>query len=190
MRNHVRSSGGHEVSKEGFLYHEGKRKKEQEQIQARAVCDQARTVSRDCAYCGGHGMVTVYHHRYRGSSINQSRETKRLYAATTAAHCRCQLGQWIRDRCPPELAQRIPWVEAILQGRSDWVLDIPERHDFPCNWIDEIPPRDFPDGPECPVCRQSMMGGSGGMPWTCFRGCPKELVDKLQSIIAEREANT
>jgi hypothetical protein len=173
------------MSKEGFQYFEGKRKKEQEQIQARSAMDQAQFASRDCEHCVGYGMVTVYHHRYQGSPLNQSRETKRLYAATTAAHCRCPLGQFIRDRCPPELAQRIPWVEAILQGRSDWVLDIPETYEFPCNWIDAIPPKEFPGGPECPACRNPMMGGSGGMPWTCFRGCSKELVDKLQLLKAE-----
>ncbi len=177
------------MSKEGFQYFEGKRKKEREQIEARETHDRAKFDSRDCEHCGGEGIVSVYHRRYRGSSINRSRETGHLYAATTAAHCRCPLGKFIRDRCPQELAQRIPWVEAILQGRSDWVLDIPKRDEFPCNWIDEIPPRVFLDGPECPVCRNPMMGGSGGIPWKCFRGCPQELVEKVLLAKAEREQN-
>ncbi len=174
------------MSKEGFQHYERLRKKEREQIQAREAHDLARMESRDCKHCAGQGMVTVYHRRYRGSPINRSRETEDLYAATTAAHCLCPLGKFIRDRCPPEVAKRIPWVEAILQGRSDWLLDTPARDEFPCNWIDEIPPRVFPEGPECPVCRHPMMGGSGGMKWKCFRECPEELVEKLLSAKTER----
>jgi hypothetical protein len=52
--------------------------------------------------------------------------------------------------------------------------------------LDDIPARVFPDGPECPICRKPMMGGFGGMPYKCFRGCPQELVEKLQLIKTER----
>ena len=77
--------------------------------------------SRDCPFCEGHGMVTVYHPRFGSDSPDQSQEARR-YPTAIAAHCRCAAGKWIRERVPPEIQARIPRVEDICLGRSRWLL--------------------------------------------------------------------
>lgn len=78
-------------------------------------------LSRDCPFCEGNGMVTVYHPRFAADSIGNAQDGRR-YATTSAAHCRCDAGNWIRERVPPELQARIPRVEDICKGRSRWLL--------------------------------------------------------------------
>ncbi len=84
-------------------------------------------LSRDCPFCGGNGMVTVYHPRFEAESVGQARDGRR-FATTIAAHCRCDAGKWIRERIPHELQARIPRVEDICLGRSLWLL-IPPGHE-------------------------------------------------------------
>ena len=40
--------------------------------------------------------------------------------------------------------------------------------------------REIPEktSPACPHCKQPMVGGHGGIPWTCFRGCESVKQDK------------
>ena len=90
----------------------------------------AELASRDCPFCRGQGLVTVYHPQFVGNPIEAAKDGRR-YSAMTAAHCRCALGVWIRDRLPPEIQARIPRVEDICRGRSSWLLESPlekERH--------------------------------------------------------------
>lgn len=86
-------------------------------------------LSRDCPFCAGNGMVTVYHPRFAADSIGNAQYGRR-YVTTIAAHCRCDLGNWMRERVPPELQARIPRVEDICLARSRWLLipPGPEQH--------------------------------------------------------------
>jgi hypothetical protein len=94
--------------------------------------DQAFQASLDCPYCGGQGMISVYHPAFTGSSVGMTKDG-RQYPAAVAAHCRCELGVWIRGRNPPEIQSRIPWVQDILLGSSRWLLIAPgEREIYPC----------------------------------------------------------
>ena len=79
-------------------------------------------VSRDCPFCEGNGMVTVYHPRFGSDSADWSPDGRR-YPTVIAAHCRCAVGKWIRERVPPEIQARIPRVEDICLGRSQWLLN-------------------------------------------------------------------
>ncbi len=78
-------------------------------------------VSRDCPFCEGNGMVTVYHPTFTDDPVGQAADGRR-YPTAIAAHCRCDAGNWIRERVPPELQARIPRVEDICLGRSRWLL--------------------------------------------------------------------
>jgi hypothetical protein len=78
-------------------------------------------LSRDCPFCAGHGMVSVYHPSLKSSSVGTTSDGRR-FPATISAHCRCTAGCWIRERIPPELRARIPRVEDICLGRSRWLL--------------------------------------------------------------------
>lgn len=78
-------------------------------------------LSRDCPFCEGNGMVPVYHPRFAADSIGTATDGRR-YPTTIAAHCRCDIGNWIRERVPPELQARIPRIEDICLGRSRWLL--------------------------------------------------------------------
>ena len=66
-------------------------------------------------------MVTVYHPRFTADPIGTARDGRR-YVTAIAAHCRCDAGNWFRERIPPELQARIPRVEDICLGRSRWLL--------------------------------------------------------------------
>lgn len=147
----------------------------------------AEQASRDCPYCCGQGIVTVYHPRYSGHPIEVTQDGRR-YTAIAAAHCRCEYGVWIRDHLPPEIQARAPRVDDICRGRSDWLLVSPlEDREYPdgpitaesFDWLRgriksgrmlRMSAVD-PDSPLCPRCGKPMGGGTGGLPWTCFRAC-------------------
>jgi hypothetical protein len=74
-----------------------------------------------CPFCAGSGIITVYHPTFKSGSIGITRDGRR-YATAVAAHCRCDAGNWYRERVPPELQARIPRVEDICLGRSRWLL--------------------------------------------------------------------
>jgi hypothetical protein len=86
----------------------------------------AQAASRDCPFCEGEGMIPVYHPAFTGASVGITKDGQ-PYVASTTAHCRCELGIWIRDRNLPEIQARIPWVEDICRGRSKWLLESPEK---------------------------------------------------------------
>lgn len=121
--------------------------------------DLAAQVSRDCEFCNGTGLVPVYHPTYRGDAINVTQDGRR-YAATTAAHCSCRLGVWMREHVPEDVQRRIPRVEDIVCRFSRWLLEPPEAEPFGRE-----------TGPACPRCAQPMHGGHGGLPWECLRAC-------------------
>jgi hypothetical protein len=87
--------------------------------------DLAAQASRDCPYCGGSGIVAIYHPRYRGHTVEVTLDGRR-YAASGAAHCTCRLGLWTREHVPPDVQARIPRVEDIVMRRSKWLLEPPE----------------------------------------------------------------
>jgi hypothetical protein len=97
-------------------------------------------LSRDCPFCEGNGMVTVYHPRFAADSVGNSQDGRR-YATAIAAHCRCDAGNWIRERVPPELQARIPRVEDICLGRSRWLL-IPPGPEHDLSFPDRPPTRE------------------------------------------------
>ena len=57
--------------------------------------DIARADSRDCQFCNGDGMRTVFAPGYDGDAIVRDSEN-RAYVARTVATCRCSLGHFIR----------------------------------------------------------------------------------------------
>ena len=153
--------------------------------QANADREAAQTASRDCPFCQGQGLVTVYHPAFTGDTVGFTKDG-RPFPATIAAHCRCLLGAWIRDHVLPEIQARIPRVEDICTGRSKWLLTPPHEppapnDDHPITRQSFARGRDLArslrigsrieDGPLCPRCQHPMFGGRGGLPWTCFRGC-------------------
>ncbi len=100
-------------------------------VMTSAERDSAFRASQDCPYCQGHGMVSVYHPTFTGNAVNVTQDG-RPYPASMAAHCRCDLGVWMRDHNPPEIQARTPWVQDILLGRSRWLLIAPgEREIYP-----------------------------------------------------------
>jgi len=86
--------------------------------------DAAAQASQDCPFCQGHGLTTVYHPTFTGDALGVTKDGRR-YPAVMGAHCRCDLGIWMRDHNPPEIQRRIPWVQDILLGRSRWLLIAP-----------------------------------------------------------------
>jgi hypothetical protein len=90
--------------------------------------ERAIAASRDCVFCDGKGFVTVYHPTFTGDSIAVTQDG-RQYPTTAAAHCRCELGVWMRDRTPGDMQRRIPRVEDICRGRSRWLLVPPHERE-------------------------------------------------------------
>jgi hypothetical protein len=92
--------------------------------------DLAALESQDCPYCEGTGMVPVYAPQHDGTGLcRQWDETP--FATVVGAHCCCSLGRWTRDRNKPDVRQRIPSIQDILDGRSRWMLEDPTENAVP-----------------------------------------------------------
>jgi hypothetical protein len=79
----------------------------------------AEFASRNCQFCSGAGMTTVYH---------PAPDPARKESACVAAHCSCPAGRWMRSRLAeqsPELLRRIPDLLAVTQGYSTYQIDPP-----------------------------------------------------------------
>ena len=90
--------------------------------------DIARAESRDCEFCQGTGLHTVFAPGYDGNPT-QFDHAGFVYVARTTATCRCPLGRFIRSRWSEDVRRRTPEVEMICQGRSTWSLDDPTADD-------------------------------------------------------------
>lgn len=83
--------------------------------------DDARNASKDCQYCGGEGLATVYH---------PQPDLSRRVPATSAAHCVCSHGRFIRHMLGMKsenasTLRRIPDLALVVNGASGWRLDPP-----------------------------------------------------------------
>jgi hypothetical protein len=83
--------------------------------------DIATADSRDCAFCCGQGITTVYAPGYNGNAIMRD-SNDQPYSARTVAHCFCPLGRFIRAKAPEDVRRRTPEVDMVAQGRSLWSL--------------------------------------------------------------------
>ena len=88
--------------------------------------DLAADASRDCPFCEGQGLRTVYHPLYRGNAVSPYSEG-RMAPLAVAAHCLCPLGLFFRTQCPADLLRRIPMVSVVARDNSGslWRLDPP-----------------------------------------------------------------
>jgi hypothetical protein len=84
----------------------------------------AKADSRDCPFCHGEGMATVYAPGYSSHAIGVAGNYQR-HVLRTMATCRCALGQYMRAAMKDDVRRRTPDVEQIAQGRSEWLLDDP-----------------------------------------------------------------
>lgn len=84
----------------------------------------AQADSRDCPFCDGQGMATVYAPGYNSHAVGVARNYQR-HVLRTMAFCRCALGQYMRAMAKDDVRRRTPEVEEIAQGRSQWLLDDP-----------------------------------------------------------------
>lgn len=89
-----------------------------------SVIDAARSDSRDCPFCDGEGMITVYAPLYKGEVFVVTPDGRK-YVARTTAHCRCRLGRYMRAQTKEEIRRSIPDVEDIATGRSRWLVVSP-----------------------------------------------------------------
>lgn len=91
-----------------------------------------------CDYCGGNGIVPVYHRDYTGKTtmrvelVDRWGEVHhRRVSGVIAAHCVCPKGRWMRDMVRDEDRRRIPSLQAVLERRTAYVLDDPTADDDP-----------------------------------------------------------
>ena len=89
-------------------------------------------ILKPCEYCGGTGLVPVYHRFYEGSQTVLWEHTDRHGEVHTirspgvvAAHCLCSKGDWIRNQTKEELLPRIPLLLDVLAGRTNYLRDDP-----------------------------------------------------------------
>ncbi|CEF48291.1 unnamed protein product [uncultured bacterium] len=80
--------------------------------------DAAAAASRDCPYCSGAGLCTIYHRDYDGNPTITVGEKDAV--ARYAAHCVCDLGRWMRGHTEPEMLKRIPDLRRTLDGAVPW----------------------------------------------------------------------
>jgi hypothetical protein len=99
---------------------------------------EAAAKSRECIYCHGEGMLTIFHHEYKGQPqievTNRDGEVRKI-TARIAAHCVCPLGEWTRSKCPADIVKRIPSLHAVLTGQINWTIHDPTLPNVP----DEVP---------------------------------------------------
>ncbi len=80
--------------------------------------------SRDCPFCGGCGMASVYAPQHDGTGLYR-RGDETPFPTVVGAHCCCSLGRWMRDRNKQDIRQRVPSVQDVLDGKSRWTLEDP-----------------------------------------------------------------
>lgn len=83
--------------------------------------EDARDRSRDCEYCCGNGLVSVYH---------PTPDHERRIPVSVGAHCICPHGRWMRRKLGEReedrhLMRRIPDFADVLDGRSIWLAEMP-----------------------------------------------------------------
>lgn len=81
--------------------------------------DAALLASKDCPHCGGCGLAVAYH---------PWPDAAKAIAPTTAAHCVCAYGRWIRrthQEKNPELLRRIPDFGRVLDGATVYLPENP-----------------------------------------------------------------
>lgn len=90
-----------------------------------------------CDICRSAGLVEVFHPTWQPDRDPYYLDGDgRPIVTRLAAHCACQLGQWMRERTSQEMQRRIPWLRDILEGRSRtaWQLDKPGMFDDGSEW--------------------------------------------------------
>lgn len=92
--------------------------------------DMARADSRDCPFCDGEGMITVYAPGYTGCEIAMTRDSI-PYVARTTGHCICKLGRYMRSQTKEDIRKRIPDIDDVAQGRSRWLTVDPTEKPCP-----------------------------------------------------------
>jgi hypothetical protein len=95
---------------------------------------QAMLQSRNCRHCSGGGMKTVYHREYRSNPVTDivgDRGECIQIAGAVGAHCVCPYGRWMREKTEPELLARIPDLQAVFNGDSDFLEVDPTLPDIP-----------------------------------------------------------
>lgn len=97
--------------------------------------ESAERESKDCPYCGGHGMATIFHSCYTGDPVIEV--DGRRIAGRAAAHCVCKLGEWMRSKVDAETRKRIPALVDCLEGRSVYQADDPTI-DREADWFEPI----------------------------------------------------
>jgi hypothetical protein len=80
--------------------------------------------SKDCEFCHGQGVATVYASGYNRSPLLRDHDG-RPYVARTMAHCHCPLGRFLRMASKEDVRRATPEVANILDGYSTWSLDDP-----------------------------------------------------------------
>ena len=93
-----------------------------------------------CDWCKSTGFVTVYHRAYRGICpvwvewVDRAGEVHlRREPGTIAAHCSCNLGDWMRVRTEPAVVARIPTMGDVIMGRTPYQLERWDAEDGPAD---------------------------------------------------------
>lgn len=97
----------------------------------------AMAASAGCEHCDGSGIVFVFHAEYQGDPIivaEQADGTVRRFLGRASKMCRCDYGRWVLNRirdADRRLADRLDGIDAVIEGRSRWLLEDPSRRDQP-----------------------------------------------------------
>jgi hypothetical protein len=82
---------------------------------------------RECPYCAGEGLVTIYHDRYTGKpyvELKTRRGEVRRFALLLAIPCICPLGSFMRDERTNGEATKIQELNLnhVLEGHIKWSI--------------------------------------------------------------------
>jgi hypothetical protein len=77
--------------------------------------DFAYAAAKGCPFCAGEGLCSVWH---------RAPDYAKRRPETAAAYCVCAMGKWVEGRHAGTFP-RIPRLEAVLLGRTDWRLEPP-----------------------------------------------------------------
>jgi len=86
----------------------------------------AMAASARCEWCEGSGLATVYHRLYDGGATVEVPEpdgSTRTIKARVSVACCCPFGRWIlaRNQNDPKAARALGGIEAVIEGRSDYL---------------------------------------------------------------------